>query len=323
VANPHDDPSFERVANTPTRGLGERTLEQIRQAARAADVSLWQAGRQLLSGGGLAARAGKALQGFVALVESLTAACRNQPLPMQVEQVLEGSGLTEFYRNARDAKAEDRVENLAELVNAAGGFTQAPGEDEVLTPLQSFLAHAALEAGEGQAAPWEDCVQLMTLHMAKGLEFPVVFLVGLEEGLFPNFRAEAEPGRLEEERRLAYVGITRARQQLYLSHAERRFLHGRESYPMPSRFIGEIAPDLIREIRPRLQVSRPLIASDPGGGEEDDDAFRVGGRVRHPKFGEGLIRAREGAGQRTRLQVQFGRERKWLVLAYARLESLD
>lgn len=325
IANRDDDPSFERVVNTPTRGIGERTVDSLRTLARERNVSLWQAGRDMLRDGRLAARAAKALQGFVELIETMARVAAERPLAEQIEIMLQHSGLIDFYRNARDAKAEDRVENLQELINAARGFVPGPGEEDALTPLQSFLAHAALEAGEGQAGAWEDPVQLMTLHMAKGLEFPVVFLVGLEEGLFPNFRAEAEPGRLEEERRLAYVGITRARRQLILSHAERRFLHGRESYPLPSRFLAEIPAELVHEIRPKLQVARPMAshasrrqtgAMNP---EPVNDEYRIGRKVQHPKFGTGTIQAREGSGEHARLQVRFKDGSKWLVLAYARL----
>ncbi len=320
LANRADDASFERVVNVPARGIGERTVQVLRGAAQAHGLSLWQAAEQQLAGSLLSGRAGKAVQGFLDLINGLAEVLRDQPLARQVEQVIQRSGLLAMLQNAKDVRAEDRLENLQELVGAAGRFEPAPDEVDTLSPLAAFLAHAALEAGEGQAAAWEDCVQLMTLHMAKGLEFAVVFLVGLEEGLFPSFRADAESGRLEEERRLAYVGITRAQQHLYLSFAEKRFLHGRESYPQPSRFIGEIPAELVHEVRPRLAVSRPrLIDPQPAAA---DDGFHVGRQVQHPKFGVGVIQAREGAGERTRLQVRFDVGAKWLVLAYAPLQPL-
>ncbi len=326
LANRNDDPSFERVVNTPTRGIGERTVDTLRALAREQQISLWQAGQQILRVGQLAARAGNALQRFFALIETMAHASAERPLTEQVQIMLEHSGLVDFYRHARDTKAEDRVENLQELVNAAGSFTVSPDEEETMTLLQSFLAHAALEAGEGQVGAWDDPVQLMTLHTAKGLEFPLVFIVGLEEGLFPNFRAESEPSRMEEERRLAYVGITRARQQLVLSHAERRFLHGRESYPLPSRFLAEIPAELVQELRPKLHISRPVAWQTPQRSsstvEQPQDGYRMGRQVQHARFGVGTITDREGEGERTRLQVRFKTGSKWLVLAYARLELL-
>ena len=197
--------------------------------------------------------------------------------------------------------------------------------DEALSPLPAFLTHAALEAGEGQAEAWEDCVQLMTLHSAKGLEFQVVFLTGIEEGLFPHYRSSEEPGSLEEERRLAYVGITRARRELYLSYAESRRVHGADSYQRPSRFLGEIPIELTRDVRARASISPTLFGSPSAqvASPQNDDALRPKQRVRHPKFGEGVVLGVEGQGHHTRVQVNFpGAGAKWLVLAYARLERL-
>jgi DNA helicase-2/ATP-dependent DNA helicase PcrA len=277
---------------------------------------MWRAAQRMISENRLPARAGKALNEFLILIDTLEREMHERPIALQVEHVLQHSGLLDMYRNSKDAKSEDRVENLEELVSAANGFHLA-ADDADMEPLSAFLAHAALESGEGQAQRWEDSVQLMTLHMAKGLEFPVVFMVGLEEGLFPHARSEAEDGRLEEERRLAYVGITRARKHLYLSFAEKRYMHGRETYSPPSRFISEIPPELIRDVRARTIVSRPLLAM-----AEADDEFTVGQFVQHPKFGIGVIRDREGEGNRARVQVKFGEDSKWLVLAYAKLEVL-
>ncbi|KAB2897284.1 MAG: AAA family ATPase, partial [Dokdonella sp.] len=281
AANRNDDAAFERAVNTPPRGIGERTLDSLRQRARAGDTSLWQAALAELAQGALAARAKGALRGFIELIDRLARDClvadaatpandaagagadaAAAPAPLtlaeQVEHALARSGLRDWYEKDARGSAESRVENLDELPNVAARFQRTPEDLEAgLGELAAFLAHAALEAGEGQGEAWQDCVQLMTLHSAKGLEFATVFLVGLEDGLFPSQKSLDEPGRLEEERRLAYVGITRARQQLVLCHAESRRLHGVESYARPSRFLGEIPAELLREVRPRAQVSRP------------------------------------------------------------------
>lgn len=317
IANRDDDASFERVINTPTRGIGQRTVDIIRAQSRDLNRSMWQTAQHMINQNKLTARAGKAVHGFLILIDSLEREMKERPIALQVEHVIQHSGLLDMYRDSKDAKSEDRVENLEELVNAASGF-HLSADDEGIEPLSAFLAHAALESGEGQAQHWQDGIQLMTLHMAKGLEFPVVFIVGLEEGLFPSHRADAEDGRLEEERRLAYVGITRARKHLYLSYAEKRYLHGRESYPIPSRFISEIPGELIRDVRTRTTVNRPILVSKPQ--EDMDDEFGIGRSVIHPKFGAGVIQDREGEGNRARVQVKFEEGSKWLVLAYAKLE---
>ena len=247
-------------------------------------------------------------------------------LSEQVEHALAVSGLRAFYEKDSRGNAESRVENLDELVNVAARFERTPDDIEAgLGELAAFLAHAALEAGEAQGERWDDCVQLMTLHSAKGLEFPVVFLVGLEEGLFPSQRSIEEEGRLEEERRLAYVGITRAERRLLLTCAESRRLHGMEMLARPSRFLGEIPAALIDEVRPRVQVSRP--AYDPRGARaalaDDSLPLKLGQRVRHPSFGEGVVVSAEGSGAHTRVQINFADAgAKWLVLAYANLAAL-
>jgi DNA helicase-2/ATP-dependent DNA helicase PcrA len=329
IANRNENTSFERVVNTPTRGLGERTLDIVRTLARQWNVSLWKAGRRCLEEQQLTKRAAGALRSFLDLIDGLAQATSEFTLAEQVEYVIEHSGLLAMYRNSKDSKAEDRVENLQELVGAAREFRALPDDDdgdEVMPILHAFLAHAALESGEGQGQAWEDCVQLMTMHMAKGLEFPVVFIVGLEEGLFPSFRSNAESGKLEEERRLAYVGITRACRQLYLSYAEKRQLYGKENYLRPSRFLGEIPPELVRDVRAHTVVSKPVLAGVYGAAiddeEEDADLFRIGMQVQHPKFGIGVIKEREGEGNRARVRVEFDKESKWLVLAFAKLEAL-
>jgi DNA helicase-2/ATP-dependent DNA helicase PcrA len=266
------------------------------------------------------------LNSFLILIDTLDRDRLNRPLPALVEHVIHHSGLVEMYRNEKSDKGEARVENLQELVNASDNPAIAPlaseDDDGDTDPLNTFLAHAALEAGEGQAETWQDCVQLMTLHSAKGLEFPLVFLVGVEEGLFPHHQSMDEAGRLEEERRLAYVGITRAQRQLYLSYAEKRRLHGRENYPRPSRFLAEIPTELTRDVRARtfIRFSRSAPSSPIDKGAND---LRPGERVRHPNFGKGVVRNVEGHGSHTRVQVQFAEAgTKWLVLAYAKLQRL-
>ncbi len=322
LVNREDDASLERVINRPARGIGDKTLAVLREKARDAGTSLWQAATLTASsGGGLSARAANAVRAFLQLLETLAEGIREIPIHEQVEHVVHRSGLIEFYGKERSEKAQSRVENLEELVSAARGFRFDEEVHEGMTPLEAFLAHAALEAGEGQGDAWEDCVQLMTLHSAKGLEFPVVFMVGMEEGLFPHQMSIDEPGRLEEERRLCYVGITRARQQLILTSAEQRRLYGKEVYPQPSRFLGELPGELVHEVRPRASVSRPL-AREPQVAEEDF-GLRLGQTVRHARFGEGVVLDTEGAGATARVHVNFGAEgSKWLVLAYARLEPV-
>jgi DNA helicase-2/ATP-dependent DNA helicase PcrA len=233
--------------------------------------------------------------------------------------------LRNYYEKDSRGSAESRVENLDELVNVASRFSRTADDlDAGLSELAAFLAHAALEAGEGQGEAWEDCVQLMTLHSAKGLEFPLVFLVGLEDGLFPSQKAAEEPGRLEEERRLAYVGITRARARLVLTYAESRRLHGAETYARPSRFLREIPAALLHEVRPRVQVSRPAY-TERGRPTAPDTAppLKLGQRVRHATFGEGVVVDYEGSGAHTRVQINFERSgSKWLVLSYANLDLI-
>jgi len=248
-------------------------------------------------------------------------------LAEQVEHAIVHSGLREFYEKDSRGNAESRTENLDELVNVASRFEPTPEDVEAgLSELAAFLAHAALEAGEGQGEAWDDCVQLMTLHSAKGLEFPLVFLVGLEEGLFPSQRSVEDEGRLEEERRLAYVGITRARERLVLTYAESRRMHGSELLTRPSRFIAELPPELVDEVRPRVQVSRPFYAgrfAAPMPALQEELPVKLGQRVSHPSFGEGVVIAAEGSGAHTRLQVNFENDgSKWLVAAYANLTPL-
>jgi DNA helicase II / ATP-dependent DNA helicase PcrA len=323
VASREDDAAFERVVNQPARGLGERTLAQIRDRARERDVSLWAASAALLDEAGLTARAGNALRGFLALVNVLAESCRELPLHEQAEHVIAHSGLRDFYAAEKGEKAQARLENLDELVSAARGFEFDPESHGDMDTLTAFLSHAALEAGEGEAAAFEDCVQLMTLHSAKGLEFPLVFMSGMEEGLFPHRMSVEEPGRMEEERRLAYVGITRARRQLVLSYAESRRLHGRETYNAPSRFLAELPAGLIEDVRPRARISMPVYRRPAQVAGDAGDGLRVGVRVAHQKFGEGVITDCEGQGANARIQVHFAEHgAKWLVAGYAKLEKV-
>jgi DNA helicase II / ATP-dependent DNA helicase PcrA len=299
IANRRDDASFERVVNLPTRGIGAKSLDALRAAARGAGSSLWEAAAASDGRGSLGAKAAASVGAFMALIERLAASTAALALHEQVDQVLKASGLLEHYRREKADRGEVRVENLEELVSAARGFTPEGSE---LPPLEAFLAHAALEAGEGQADEWEDCVQMMTLHTAKGLEFPVVFLAGLEEGLFPHQRSLGDLDGLEEERRLCYVGMTRAMRQLYLSYAEQRRLHGIDSYGQASRSIAV----------GRFRAEEP---EAPG--------VRLGARVRHGKFGDGVILNVEGSGAHARVQVNFERQgTKWLMVQYANLQPL-
>ena len=339
AANRNDDVAFERAVNTPPRGIGERTIAAVRGNARAGGSSLWDAARGPLA---IAGRARNALDGFIDVIERLAAACRiaaprdesgddaggrDAPLALaeQVEQALAVSSLREHVAKDNPERAESRRENLDELVNVASRFGRTPEDiDNGLSELEAFLAYAALEAGDAQGEDDGDCVQLMTLHSAKGLEFPVVHLVGLEEGLFPSQKSLDEPGRLEEERRLAYVGITRAQRELVLTSADARRVHGVETYARPSRFLRELPAGLLREVRPRAQVSFPVApVARPDDSDMDVTGLKLGQRVHHATFGDGVVTDCEGRGAHTRVQVNFERAgSKWLVLAYANLSLL-
>ena len=324
TGNRDDDASFDRVVNHPPRGIGGRTMDAVRQQARDDNTSLWQAAVTVVNEKLVSARACNALLQFLRMVDDLSAGIGKLSLGEQVEHVMHPSGLVDHFAREKGEKGEARIENLQELVNAAREFEGDP--DSGMDPLSEFLSHAALEAGEGQGDAWEDCVQLMTLHSAKGLEFPLVFLCGMEDGLFPHQRSIEDPARLEEERRLCYVGITRARQQVVLTCAERRRLFGSDTYCLPSRFIDEIPRDLLDEIRPRPGVSLPRTQAQPatsaGFRENAAGGLRLGQHVHHRKFGDGVVLNCEGQGSSARVQVNFSTAgTKWLVLAYANLES--
>jgi DNA helicase II / ATP-dependent DNA helicase PcrA len=333
AGNGDDDAAFLRVVNQPPRGIGEKTLDELRQLAQQQDSSLYRAAVQAVEGGLLAGRARGAVAGFLQLLARIRDEAEGRPLPEQVERTIERSGLREFYASEKGERGQARLENLDELIGAARAFEQElpPDAEQRAGGLTEFLAHAALEAGEGAADPQEDAVQMMTLHSAKGLEFPLVFLVGLEEGLFPNARSLEEPGRLEEERRLAYVGMTRAERELYLTHAETRRLYGRESYNLPSRFIRELPEEMVEALRPqawnrpagRFDVRTPGPGLSPQQAAAAEAGLAIGSRVRHARFGEGVITQYEGGGASARVQVNFANAgSKWLVLSFARLEAL-
>ncbi|HCG8164441.1 TPA: DNA helicase II [Vibrio parahaemolyticus] len=326
MANRNDDAAFERVVNTPTRGLGDKTLETIRRAARDRGCTMWEASVAMLDEQVLAGRAAGALGRFIELITALEDDTLEMPLHEQTDHVIKYSGLFAMYEQEKGEKSKARIENLEELVTATRQF-EKPEEAEEMSLLTAFLTHAALEAGEGQADEFEDAVQLMTLHSAKGLEFPLVFMVGVEEGMFPSQMSAEEAGRLEEERRLCYVGMTRAMQKLYITYAEMRRLYGQDKYHKPSRFIRELPETCLDEVRMKAQVSRPASSgrfSQTAVKENfNETGFSLASRVMHPKFGEGTIINFEGSGPQSRVQIAFNGEGiKWLVTAYARLEKL-
>jgi len=333
VHDPHSDPAFERVINTPTRGIGDKTVEAVRSEARRRSVSLWQACVDGLAEGAYPSRVAGKLKSFLALIDELSAATDDMSLHELADHCIEASGLMVFHSQERGERGMARKENLEELVSACRQFSGEmilPLQDTdaaELSPLEEFLDQAALDAGDRQSDAGPS-VQLMTLHSAKGLEFPLVFLSGMEEGLFPHRMSAEEPGRLEEERRLCYVGITRAMRTLYLTYAETRRLHGSDSYNRPSRFLREIPRELLQEVRLGGGVERRPGLSAPRGAalplEEPGAALRMGQRVHHAKFGEGVVLQSEGAGDRARVQINFADAgAKWLMLGYAKLEILD
>ena len=338
IANRDDDTAVERVINIPVRGIGGRTLEAIRKNARENDVSLWQACITCINESTIPLRAANSLLKFLKLIDDLEEGTKNLELQHKVDAIIKNTGLIPHHEKEGGEKARTRIENLDELVNAASNFeptelTEIPSKESA-DFLTAFLDQAALDAGEGQAAAEEDAVQLMTLHSAKGLEFPLVFLVGLEEGLFPHKMSIDNLSGLEEERRLCYVGVTRAMSKLYICHTESRRLHGEINLCRPSRFIKEIPNDLVEEIRLKSSISRPAVGggrlgqnnvakSLNGSVEVPDTDLSLGQRVLHAKFGEGVILNYEGQGTSARVQVSFDDVgSKWLVLSFAKLQSI-
>jgi DNA helicase-2/ATP-dependent DNA helicase PcrA len=330
IVTPDDDSAFERVVNLPTRGIGDKTLDAIRDMARQNQLSLWQAAKHMLSQNLLPGRAANALSQFMNLIESMTLETKDLGLKEQFEHVLEKSGLMDFYEKEKDEKSEGRLENLAELVTAASQFEPDPLDS--MTPLAAFLAHAILETGEAQAQSYEASVQLMTLHSSKGLEFPIVFMCGMEDELFPARASLDNPDRLEEERRLCYVGMTRAMQKLILSYAEYRRLYGDTKMHVPSRFLREIPKNCLEEVRMKMSISSPVslqsgnerrFTTSAAGLKTDQGVWYVGQRVQHDKFGEGMIINYEGSDSQARVQVKFHTcGIKWLVAAYANLKAI-
>ena len=326
LASPQADHAFDRTVNHPPRGIGQKSIDQIREFARANSLSLWDAAIGLLESAQMTPRATIALHAYIDLIRQMQNGLDLLSLSEQIELCIERSGLKAHFSKDQTEKGLSRLENLQELVGAGKGFAiDAVIEDENMSTLDAFLAHAALEAGEGQADEWEECIHLMTMHSVKGLEFPLVFIVGMEEGLFPHQRSSEEPGRMEEERRLCYVGITRAREQLVVTSAEVRRLYGNESYNMLSRFIREIPPEFVQEIRPKAQFSRPSYQAPAKFGQsksEEDTGLFVGQRVSHSKFGSGVVLNLEGQGSQSRLQVNCeSAGSKWLMASLANLQS--
>jgi DNA helicase II / ATP-dependent DNA helicase PcrA len=371
LSNRHDDGSFERVVNLPTRGIGAKSLDSVREIAKAQSLSLWDASVAAVNGGALGPKGGASLLGFLTLIDRVARETAGLALHEIVDKTITASELIEHFRKEKGERGEGRIENLEELVSAARGY-HSEETDEGMSELDAFLAHAVLESGEGQAGEWEDCVQMMTLHTAKGLEFPLVLLAGLEDGLFPHQRSINDIGGIEEERRLAYVGVTRAMRRLYLSYAEQRRLHGVDQFGTPSRFIAEIPPELIEEVRPRVQVSRPLSSPGSSGGgwgvrdtyggggsswntnerrgaggtggtafgrssataaparqspamvePDNGTGLKLGQRVRHARFGDGVVLRIDGTDQQAQIEVNFERGgRKVLMAAFAKLSPI-
>ncbi|MHB1948843.1 MAG: DNA helicase II [Gammaproteobacteria bacterium] len=321
LANRDDDAAFERVVNTPTRGIGDKTIDSLREYAQQNNVSLWRSALALLDQGFFPARASSALDGFLKLIGILEDDTKHLSLHEQTEHVIHNTGLIEHFRKEKGEKGMARIENLEELVNAARQFDLAETTDD-MPRLVSFLSYSALESGDGQAESYEDCVQLMTLHSAKGLEFPMVFLCGCEDGLFPHYMSMEDPTKLEEERRLCYVGMTRAMQKLYMTYAESRRLHGKEVYHRPSRFLQEIPKEFLEEVRLKANVSRPQTITSSRSfaasrGASEEGGIRIGQRVTHHQFGEGTVLQYEGRGEHARIQVRFEKSgTKWLIASF-------
>ena len=334
VSNRDDDTAVERVINVPSRRIGTRTIEAIRSQARAENISMWRAANEVVEYKKIPKNACDALQGFLNLVNQLDSDTQGTKLEELTDHAIQLSGLIPHHLKEKGEKAQSRIENLEELVNAAKQFnqqwiqTEDEGEEQQQnTPLASFLDQAALDAGEAQADENQDSVQLMTLHSSKGLEFPLVFMVGMEEGLFPGSKSAEETGRMEEERRLCYVGITRAMRQLYFTHAESRRMYGQENYNRISRFINEIPIELVEEVRLNATVSRPLTARPQTNmyiqEQEQNSGLHIGQRVFHDSFGQGIVLSAEGVGAKTRVQVNFDDAGiKWLVLGFTSLQAI-
>ena len=347
VSNRNDDAAIERVINTPVRGIGNKTLESLRALARAENISLWQSALKATTEGLLPPRATLSITGFLNLINELEAFAEGKDLHELCDKTIQLSGLIQHHEKEGGEKAIIRKENLKELVNAAKAYTlDEVGDEEegsIMAVLAAFIDKVALDAGDTQAGAGEDAVQLMTLHSAKGLEFPTVFITGLEEGLFPHKMSMDAQSGLEEERRLCYVGITRAEQKLTLSYAESRRLHGEENLTRPSRFLTELPQELLEEVRLQGRITRstyfndyaknkdnstghdtiPAFSNTGPAGDSSEETINLGQRVKHPKFGEGVVLNYEGKGKNARVQINFDDVGgKWLVMSYARLEAI-
>jgi DNA helicase-2/ATP-dependent DNA helicase PcrA len=331
IEDRNSDPAFERVVNTPPRGIGDKTIEGVRQLARGRNVSLWAAAQAVIDEGLFNSRVHGAIGAFLGLINDLAEAVAPLELDELAQQVVEVSGLMVFHSQERGERGLARKENLEELVTACRQFSGdlvfpfEDGDRAEVSVLQEFLDQMTLDAGDRQAAQGPS-VQMMTLHSAKGLEFPLVFLGGMEEGLFPHRMSADEPGRMEEERRLAYVGITRAMQELYLTYAESRRLHGQDSYNRPSRFLLEMPKELLSEVRMKASVNRSYNSVAPQHSMYSDEVvegMRMGQRVMHGKYGEGVVLQFEGGGERAKVQINFSEGAKWLMVGYANLQILD
>jgi len=326
MMNKNDALAFERIVNTPTRGIGNKTLEVVRATAREQGSSLWQAVQHVIENKMLTPRALSALQAFIDLITEHGELIESLPLSEKIEHVVHHSGLEAHYKKEKGERGQARIENTQELVQAGVNFESEAwqAEDENMDELTSFLSHAVLESGESQGDEWDDCVQLMTLHSAKGLEFKQVYICGVEEGLFPHRLSAEDPVRLEEERRLCYVGMTRAMENLSLSYAEKRRIYGEDSYPSPSRFLKEIPQECLNQIR-TTRYAQPVIRNTTSRYVEQPQTesglnIRLGQRVLHPSFGEGMVMNYEGEGRQARVQINFEEVgSKWLVMEYANL----
>ena len=319
-----DDAAFERVINIPPRGIGAKTIDVIRAKASEKGLSLWKACEDLLENDLLPARAAQAIQGFMSSFNSLEEDTRDLNLREIVDMTIQRSGLIEYHQKEAGEKGRTRVENLSELVGAARDFEPDSLDDLEETALKLFIDHAALDAGETQASEQESAIQLMTLHSAKGLEFPLVFISGFEEGLFPHKLSIEDPSQLQEERRLCYVGMTRSMEKLFITHAEMRNLYGSESFNPASRFLREIPEELTLEVRTGGSVTRaPKKSSKALSGEIPETEFKLGQRVHHEAFGEGVILNYEGEGSNARVEVNFDSSNtKWLMVSYAKLQTI-
>ena len=325
IFNPHDNPAFERSVANPTRGVGAKTLAKIRSLANKYNISYIQASSKMIDENLISGRGANGLKKFLEIILGLCGKIDDISLSEIVGSILEQSGLIQFHEKEPGEKGKTRKENLEELLSAAKNFEMSFSDDKTNREItEQFLSNVSLDAGDRQADEFDDAVQLMTLHSAKGLEFPLVFMTGLEETLFPHGRSMESPDQLEEERRLCYVGITRAMKKLYLTYAESRRLHGNDIFNPPSRFIKEIPSECIMEIRPKASVTMPYSRNESKPMDfEDQIGIALGQKVQHPKFGQGIVLNYEGAGESARVQVNFETAgTKWLVLSFANLEVI-